>query len=270
MTVVQVSLNRIAQNYPAIPKVNPVDGIFGAQTETSVRKFQQIFGLDVDGIVGRATWYQLVQLYVGVTQLAELRSLGQRFYNISWEYPDPIEVGDRGEKVEHLQYMLSVLSEFISEVPPVKVDGIFGEETRQAVLGFQRFIGIPQTGSVGDLTWDEIYDQFAGIENTVFANGNVFPPILPTEPARNLRAAQTQLQALADSNPNNSMQNQPAMLRALQQLNGLAETGTLNTETAQALATAVHSLQYADTSRIMQFPGYDLEQGSQDDDRRRL
>ena len=270
VTVVQVSLNRIAQNYPAIPKVNPVDGIFGAQTETSVRKFQQIFGLDVDGIVGRATWYQLVQLYVGVTQLAELRSLGQRFYNISWEYPDPIEVGDRGEKVEHLQYMLSVLSEFISEVPPVKVDGIFGEETRQAVLGFQRFIGIPQTGSVGDLTWDEIYDQFAGIENTVFANGNVFPPILPTEPARNLRAAQTQMQALADSNPNNSMQNQPAMLRALQQSNGLAETGTLNTETAQALATAVHSLQYTDTSRMMQFPGYDLEQGSQDDDRRRL
>ena len=56
VTVVQTSLNRIGQNYPAIPKVSPVDGIFGPQTEAAVKAFQQIFSLDPDGIVGRASW----------------------------------------------------------------------------------------------------------------------------------------------------------------------------------------------------------------------
>ena len=77
--VIQTSLNRISQNYPAIPKISPVDGIFGSQTENSVRRFQQIFGLTPDGIVGRATWYALVRLYVGVNALSELRSQGQQF-----------------------------------------------------------------------------------------------------------------------------------------------------------------------------------------------
>lgn len=270
VTVIQVSLNRIAQNYPAIPKVNPVDGIFGAQTENSVRQFQQIFDLTVDGIVGRATWYRLVQLYVGVTRLSELRSLGQRFYSISWAYPDAIRLGDRGEKVSHLQYMLAILSEFIPAVPTVQVDGIFGEETRQAVLAFQRFIGIAQDGIVGPVTWDEIYDQYAGIENTVLSRSGVFPPIERFAPARTLRGAQQQLRLLADSSPDASMQNQPAILRALQRSNGTAETGVLNGETAQTLADAASALQYAQTTRMLQFPGYDLAQGAQDEDRRRL
>lgn len=58
----QVMLNRISQSYPAIPKIPSVDGIFGAQTEASVRKFQEVFNLEPDGIVGKATWYALVRL----------------------------------------------------------------------------------------------------------------------------------------------------------------------------------------------------------------
>ena len=80
VVVVQVELNRISQNYPAIPKIPLVDGIFGAQTEAAVRKFQEIVNLAVDGVVGRETWYALVRYYVAVTSLAELRSQGQRFY----------------------------------------------------------------------------------------------------------------------------------------------------------------------------------------------
>lgn len=175
VVTIQVELNRISQNYPAIPKIASVDGIFGAQTEAAVRKFQEIFNLTPDGIVGSATWYALIRYYIAVTRMAELRSQGQRFYNNSWATTDPINEGDRGIKVEHLQYMLSVLSEYIPEIPPVNIDGIFGPATRNAVIAAQRRFGLPQTGIVNYTTWDEIYDQFSGIETTSWRDPEDFP-----------------------------------------------------------------------------------------------
>ena len=194
VVVVQVELNRISQNYPAIPKLANVDGIFGSRTEASVRKFQEIFDLAPDGIVGKATWYALVRLYTAVTRLSELRSQGQQFYSINWEYPDPIQEGDTGDKVRHLQYMLNVLSAYIQNIPPVTIDGLFGPATRDAVVAAQRWLGLPETGQVDDRTWDEIYDQFAGIENTSLRDGEVFPVIRPTNGNR-----QTAVTAMASN-----------------------------------------------------------------------
>ena len=176
VVVVQVELNRISQNYPAIPKLASVDGIYGSRTEAAVQRFQEIFGLTPDGIVGKATWYALVRLYTAVTSLSELRSQGQQFYSISWEYPNSIYQGETGDKVRHLQYMLSVLSAYIPSIPPVQVDGIYGPATADAVIAAQRWFGLPEIGSSVDAaTWDSIYDQFTGIENTSLRNEENFP-----------------------------------------------------------------------------------------------
>ncbi len=175
VVVLQVSLNRIAQNYPAIPKIPAVDGIFGSRTEATVRAFQEIFGLTPDGIVGPATWYEIVRLYTAVTSLSELRSMGQQFYAISWAPPNALQAGDTGEKVRHLQYMLSILSEYIPQIPPVSIDGIYGPATRAAVLAVQRRYRLPETGVVDAATWDEIYSQFSGIETTTLRNRETFP-----------------------------------------------------------------------------------------------
>lgn len=175
VVVLQTSLNRISQNYPAIPKIPVVDGIFGSQTEAAVRAYQQIFNLTPDGIVGPATWYSIVRRYTAVTQLSELRSQGQQFYAINWSPPSTLQVGSTGDKVRQLQYMLSVLSSYIQSIPPVTVDGVYGQGTRAAVLAFQRRYQLPETGTVGEATWDTLYDQYSGIENTSFRSAERFP-----------------------------------------------------------------------------------------------
>lgn len=174
---IQTMLNRISRDYPAIPKVQPVDGIFGEGTEQAVIKFQQIFSLTPDGIVGSATWYKLVFLYVGVLDLAELVSEGQTFYAnaIPLEFSDVVAPGDTGEEVRVIQYLLSVVSEFYSNVPPVAVDGVYGPATRQAVLAVQQMAGLPQDGVVGEQTWQALYRLYAGIADTMTEYTNVIP-----------------------------------------------------------------------------------------------
>ncbi len=66
----QQQLNRISENYPAIPALI-ADGIYGPLTEQSVRTFQRIFALPVTGIVDFATWYAISRIYVGVSRIAE-------------------------------------------------------------------------------------------------------------------------------------------------------------------------------------------------------
>lgn len=67
---IQEQLNRIAENYPAIPTVT-VDGIYGTATAEAVRIFQRIFQLPASGIVDFPTWYKISQIYVGVSKIAE-------------------------------------------------------------------------------------------------------------------------------------------------------------------------------------------------------
>ena len=98
---VQGALNRISRNYPAIPKIYPVDGLFGPGTEDAVKVFQRIFNLNPDGVVGSATWYQLVSIYVAVTRLAELRSEGQRYRTGSYYIPGALSLGSTWWAVPH-------------------------------------------------------------------------------------------------------------------------------------------------------------------------
>ena len=171
---VQAELNRINQNYPAIPKISPVDGIFGPQTQQAVRRFQEIFGLTPDGIVGKSTWYKLVFLYVGVLDLSELVSQGQRVFGlVATQYPTS-DTPSR-EEVLALQYFLAVYAQFDPSVPAPSLDGVFGPETQQAVRAFQSLQGLPVTGQVDTATWNALYNAYEGIGSTVLTQEVLFP-----------------------------------------------------------------------------------------------
>lgn len=159
----QVMLDRVARNYPSIPRIDPIDGIFGSGTEASVRRFQQIFNLTSDGIIGRTTWYQLVRLYVGILELAELDGEGQMFLGSNWQAPASLQVGSTGVKVQQLQYMLRVMAEYVSTIETVEMDGIFGPKTEEAVIAFQRFAGLTPDGIVGPATWAALYSRVVGV-----------------------------------------------------------------------------------------------------------
>ncbi len=243
VVVIQVALNRIAQSYPAIPKIPTADGIFGSRTEATVRAFQEIFGLTPDGVVGPATWYAIVRLYTAVTSLSELRSQGQQFYAINWSPPNALQEGSTGDKVRQLQYMLSVLSTYIPSIPPLTIDSIYGPATRNAVLAAQRRFELPETGVVDAQTWDEIYDQFSGIENTSLRSRETFP-VSNTAPAA--------IATMATIPLNQSRGNNRRAVR------------TANMTQPQNQQPATRPIQYNRTTTFTQFPGFDLSIGMQD------
>lgn len=176
--LVQLRLNRISDNYPSIPKIAAIDGVFSDDTEAAVRRFQEIFNLRVDGIVGNATWYYIIMIYNAVKRLNELDSEGIRLEEITKQYPGVLSLGSEGLGVSNLQYFLNYLSQFYSTIPSVAIDGSFGEATRNAVIAAQNTFGLTPDGIVGELTWNAIYNAYLGIVGEIplkYIEGNVLP-----------------------------------------------------------------------------------------------
>ena len=245
---IQTALNRVSQNYPAIPKVT-VDAVFGPRTAEAVRAFQSIFSLTPDGIVGRATWYKLVLLYDSVQRLAELQSEGVSFSGYSWEYSPTISFGETNASVTLLQYMLSVLSQFISSLPSITITGTFNEATEQAVRAFQEYVGLPATGVVDRATWEALYAQYTGIEGTVFSDSALFPFITNPEAAPSAPAAQA-------SSPRRNARVQPVF--------AAQPFSDTRARRAAAAARTPETVRFQSSTRFVQFPVGVLSVGMQD------
>ena len=164
-------------------------GEYGSQTEESVKQFQRIFNLTPDGIVGQATWYKLVFLYVGVTNLSELVSEGQPFTEVQGPATGvTLREGSTGIAVSALQYFISILAQFNPSVPGLAIDGIFGPKTTAAVNAVQSRLGLPVTGTVDDTTWQRIYDEYLGIARTALAGADL--PVGAQQIERSVAAGQ--------------------------------------------------------------------------------
>ncbi|MEG0832742.1 MAG: peptidoglycan-binding protein [Oscillospiraceae bacterium] len=174
--IIQTQLTRIRKNYPLIPVIGTVDGIFGATTEAAVKQFQKIFLLTTDGVVGKATWYKLSYIFVAVKKLAELTSEGITNPNLPPTPPgNVLRPGSTGDNVRLAQFLLNIAANFVSDVPETAVDGIFGNSTSQSVRDFQKFSGLVSDGIIGPATWSALYDIYYSVLNSVTAPNITYP-----------------------------------------------------------------------------------------------
>lgn len=142
--LMQTSLNAIAKVYSAIPTLVP-DGAFGPLTETAVRAFQRLFGLTVDGKIGRTTWYKILEVYGSLTAGSTPAFPGTN-----------LTIGSRGSDVLTMQRMLSDISRIFPSVPGLTADGIFGTGTAASVRAFQSLFGLTADGVIGLNTWNKV------------------------------------------------------------------------------------------------------------------
>lgn len=164
---IQTYLGRIRRNYPAIPAITDAAGVFGDSTKAAVTKFQGIFNLAPDGIVGKATWYKISNLYTSIARLGELDSEGNSLGIGTVPPGSVLRQGSTGQDVITLQYLLNIISEYYPGIPGPIQDGTFGSNTLQAVVAFQQAMGLDADGIVGPLTWQALYDVYRGIEQNI-------------------------------------------------------------------------------------------------------
>ena len=170
MVTIKRELNRIAQNYPAIPRIAFINGVYDLETENAVKAFQRIFSLDPDGVVGKATWYKIKQVFTAVKELSDLTSEGLTISEVSRRYTRELRPGSQGVDVEALQYYLAFIGYFYPYLPPIPITGYFGELTRDAVFAFQANYGLPVTGVVDANVFSRIEQVYRNAVSELPAN----------------------------------------------------------------------------------------------------
>lgn len=159
--MINIQLNRIGQNYPAIPIITNSSPYFTVETERAVKKFQEIFNLPINGVVDKATWYKIKYVYNAVKKIADLYSEGISIEEASLIFKRQLELGDTGQYINTLNYLINVVSYFDSSIPFLDLSGdVFTEDTKQVVVAFQNKYGLPATGIVNARTWAALREAY--------------------------------------------------------------------------------------------------------------
>ena len=179
--MIKIQLNRIGENYPAIPAIIDDGPYFTVETESAVKKFQEIFNLPIDGVVDKATWYKIKYIYNAVKKVSDLYSEGISIDEASLLFQRELKLGDTGQYIITLNYLLNVVSYFDSDIPFLDLSGqTFTNDTKQVVIAFQNKYGLPATGVVDAATWRALKEAYQQTLRTIpkeyFANLNEFYP----------------------------------------------------------------------------------------------
>ncbi len=270
---IQIQLNRISRNYPAIPKIGEVTGSFDSITQDAVTAFQSIFGMPATGVVNEATWYRIAYIFLSVKRLAELNSEGLTLEETEQQFNSTLQIGMQGQDVRVIQYYLAVVGAYYAAVQPVSITGYFGAQTEQSVQSFQQVFGLPETGIVDQPTWFLLYDAYLGILESVPLDETVndialYPGVVLREGTTSeyVRLLQTYLSYIHETYPEIGAVNATgyfgpitrASVLAFQKQFGYPESGIVGAATWDAIVSLYADLKYGFDKQRYQTPGYTI------------
>lgn len=236
----------------SIPSV-AIDGQFGPATEAAVRAYQRFAGLTVDGIVGRATWDSLYG------RASVLRTSGPVVTITRLPYPGtPLDIGTDSSAVLYYSILLARIAYYYDSVLTPPIDTLYTDPMANATRSFQELVQLPVTGIVDANTWaaaealslqltaytpnpDRDAGQGMSYPGRAMSEGSIGPDVDRIQDLLNQRATQYCSEPYVDQNGSFDGTTTTAVLAA-QQRAGLPETGTVNSETWDALRLQAQNL----------------------------
>ncbi len=227
---------------PDIPTVS-IDGVFGADTERSVKAFQRRNSLTIDGIVGRTTWESLYQ------QAGTLRLSGAVVTITRIDYPGtPLKLGDHGPDVLYFSSLITRIAYYFDTIANVGLTDTYTPLLEEAVKDFQELEGIPVTGIADEVTWITA----EALSLTLLSSAGPNPMNFPEYQASGVGSAGArvqQIQRWLDQLGNQMcgyphtdvtgsfVDKQTVLIQQLQIENGLNPTGVVDNQTWRILRT---------------------------------
>lgn len=151
----QTMLRVLSERDERYPTVIP-DGIYGQSTVSAISNFQRIHGLPVTGVTDQNTWDRIVAEFepalIHVTEAQPLEII-----------LNPNEVLRRGDESPYLyvaQALLLVLSQVYASIPRPGQNGMLDEVTADSLSTFQALSGLPMSGELDKITWQQLALHF--------------------------------------------------------------------------------------------------------------
>lgn len=162
----QNMLMGIVHIYPKMPVIT-LNGIYDSQTRNAVRSFQSMMGISDTGIMDKNTYEKLKVIYDKKDQIKAIEridfsnNVSNNNLNMGSDLSyNVLKEGSKGRYVYRLQEYLRRVSLVNQNIPNIALDGIFGSETKKAVMSFQKEYGLEVTGIVDDEMWDKLYNEY--------------------------------------------------------------------------------------------------------------
>ena len=215
------------------------DGNFGTNTETAVKRFQQAIGLTQTGVASTYMQQRLfasdAPRYSGSTSTTAPTRTPSPTANASRPTATPsadLRYGDRGTAVLALQNRLKSLGYLTGSV-----DGIYGAQTRDAVMKFEQAYGRTQTGVATEAMQEVLYSDNARTYQQAFGNRATPTPTASStgytllsygskgDAVKRLQARLVELGYLQSTVTGNYMNKTVEAVSKFQRAIGLSETG---------------------------------------------
>lgn len=154
--LVQYFLNVLSAYYKSIPGVD-INGMLDNETRNAITEFQKTFSLPVSGVIDDETWDVMYNNIQGILGILAPSSI----FLPALLYPQVIyKEGMVDPGIYIIQQFLMFISGVIDGIPSVIPNGIFGPETTESVIAFQKIYELDPDGIINEETWNKIVEVY--------------------------------------------------------------------------------------------------------------